>query len=292
MRSSRQRAPLSAFARGVHEFARPARLGIPRLGVEKRGASVRCHRERCRMKPEVEFVLEHAGWPALLVDAGARFCARIRRRSRRSAPSSRALPLLSAIWATENGNTADQFLAQWERAPSPSVSLKFRVRGGKHRRLIRSPSAPARPADRSCFCSNCCPNPRPSMTRRALSPGRQRRAQAEAGLRAATGAVGGAGFQQRAHQRPRPHVAPVEQGRAHPSLAPLAHGGGEIRGQGGGNRQRPGHVQPSGKGARAPPPDGNLNQVVQRCVELLPAVAPGGDPLETAAGAKTVRRPI
>lgn len=38
---------------------------------------------------------------------------------------------LSSIWAGEPGNSAGQFLAQWEQAPTPSAILKFQPRGGQ-----------------------------------------------------------------------------------------------------------------------------------------------------------------
>src|ERR1035437_70483 len=83
------------------------------------------------MKPEVVFALENAGWPALLVDAGSTIL-----RANQAAikmfgpPLEGASPLLSAIWSPENGTTAEQFLAHWERAPASTVSLGFRVKGG------------------------------------------------------------------------------------------------------------------------------------------------------------------
>jgi nitrogen-specific signal transduction histidine kinase len=39
-------------------------------------------------------------------------------------------PLLGAIWSIENGGTAEQFLAQWERLPSSPATLRFRVKSG------------------------------------------------------------------------------------------------------------------------------------------------------------------
>ena len=36
-----------------------------------------------------------------------------------------ASPQLAAIWSTENGNTAEQFLAAWERAPALPISQWF-----------------------------------------------------------------------------------------------------------------------------------------------------------------------
>ncbi len=83
------------------------------------------------MKPEVMFLLENANWPALLVDAGSTIL-----RANQAAVKlfgstlEGGSPLLSAVWAAENGITAEQFLAQWERSPTPAMALKFRVKGG------------------------------------------------------------------------------------------------------------------------------------------------------------------
>jgi signal transduction histidine kinase len=39
-------------------------------------------------------------------------------------------PSLSTIWCSENSGGAEQFLAQWERAPTASVAVKLRANGG------------------------------------------------------------------------------------------------------------------------------------------------------------------
>jgi two-component system cell cycle sensor histidine kinase/response regulator CckA len=83
------------------------------------------------MKPEVTFLLENANWPALLVDAASTIL-----RANQAAVKlfgltlEGASPLLSAIWAPENGINAELFLAQWERSPTPAMPLKFRIKGG------------------------------------------------------------------------------------------------------------------------------------------------------------------
>jgi signal transduction histidine kinase len=83
------------------------------------------------MKPEVTFLLENANWPALLVD-GASTILRANQAAVKLFGSTLegGTPLLSAIWAAENGITAEQFLAQWERSPTAAMALKFRVKGG------------------------------------------------------------------------------------------------------------------------------------------------------------------
>jgi two-component system, cell cycle sensor histidine kinase and response regulator CckA len=84
------------------------------------------------MKSEIAFGLEHAGWPALLVDGAGAIC--------RCNPTALKLfgaalegqsPHLSAIWSPGNGRTAEQFLSHWEHSRPPSVSLKFRAKEGR-----------------------------------------------------------------------------------------------------------------------------------------------------------------
>ncbi len=83
------------------------------------------------MKSEVAFVLENANWPALLVD-GASTILRANPAAVRTfgLTLEGASPLLSAVWSPENGVTAEQFLSQWERAPTATMPLKFMVKGG------------------------------------------------------------------------------------------------------------------------------------------------------------------
>jgi len=83
------------------------------------------------MKPEVIFGLESAPWPALLIDASG---VVMRANSAAATAFGGALsgdaPLLSAIWPTENGMTAVDFLRRWEQSPMPVVNLKFRAPNG------------------------------------------------------------------------------------------------------------------------------------------------------------------
>ena len=201
------------------------------------------------MKPEVVFVLENAGWPAVLVNAASTIL-----RANQAAvktfgsPLEGALPLLSAIWSPENGNTAEQFLAQWERAPSPSVSAKLRVKGGGTTTYAASVCSCTQDGQK-LFLLQLLPEPAPGGEPKfhvPRTPPIVHKQKLDCALQA--GALGGPGFQQRADQRARSHVAAVEQGRTQPSVAQVAHGGGEVGGQGGGNRQRSGRVQPAGKG--------------------------------------------
>jgi len=83
------------------------------------------------MKPDATFALENAGWPALLLDE-ASTVLRANGSAVRLLGSALegASAQLGAIWAAGNALPADQFLAHWERSPAPTVSLKFRIRGG------------------------------------------------------------------------------------------------------------------------------------------------------------------
>lgn len=83
------------------------------------------------MKHDITFALENAGWPALLVDGASIICRANSAAVRLFGPALEGdLPHLSAIWSPENTSSAEQFLAQWERAPAPTVTLKLRGKGG------------------------------------------------------------------------------------------------------------------------------------------------------------------
>jgi signal transduction histidine kinase len=82
------------------------------------------------MKLDEVFALENAGWPALLINSGGTIV-----RANQSAVKlfgaalEGGAALLSTIWSGENNTPAEQFLAQWERSPSSTASLRFRVKG-------------------------------------------------------------------------------------------------------------------------------------------------------------------
>jgi signal transduction histidine kinase len=83
------------------------------------------------MKSEAVFALENAGWPALLIDAGANICRANQAAVRMfGATLEGGAPQLSAIWSASNAASPDLFLAQWERSPAPLVPLKLRAKGG------------------------------------------------------------------------------------------------------------------------------------------------------------------
>jgi two-component system cell cycle sensor histidine kinase/response regulator CckA len=83
------------------------------------------------MKLDVVFALENAAWPALLVDgAGVVLRANDAAIKFFGSVAEGQSPLLSAVLVTDPGVTAEQFLAQWERAPSSLMTLQFRTKGG------------------------------------------------------------------------------------------------------------------------------------------------------------------
>jgi signal transduction histidine kinase len=83
------------------------------------------------VKPEVVFGLEGAAWPALLVDArGMLLRANSAAASAFGAAINSSSPNLSAIWPGENGVAPEQFLSRWELSPTPTANLKFRTANG------------------------------------------------------------------------------------------------------------------------------------------------------------------
>jgi len=83
------------------------------------------------MKSDVFLALENAGWPVLLVAAASTDCRPNQAAVRLfGSVLEGTSPNLSAIWSPENNCTVAQFLAQWERAPSATSQLKFRAKGG------------------------------------------------------------------------------------------------------------------------------------------------------------------
>jgi len=84
------------------------------------------------MKSEIVFGLESSAWPALLVDTnGVVLLANPSAVNVFGSALSGDAPLLSAVWPPENGMTAVDFLSHWEQSPTPVVNLKFRVPNGQ-----------------------------------------------------------------------------------------------------------------------------------------------------------------
>ena len=90
------------------------------------------------MKSEVALGLENAGWPVLLVNSSGAIL-----RANRAAVHAFGSTLegempLSAIWASENGPMAEQFILQWDNAPFPPGPLKFCMKDGAVRAFLTS----------------------------------------------------------------------------------------------------------------------------------------------------------
>jgi nitrogen-specific signal transduction histidine kinase len=90
------------------------------------------------MKAEVALGLENAGWPVLLVNSsGAILRANPEAVKAFGSTLEGEMPL-SAIWASENGPMAEQFILQWDNKPSPPGSLKFCMKDGAVRAFLTS----------------------------------------------------------------------------------------------------------------------------------------------------------
>lgn len=90
------------------------------------------------MKSEVAFGLENAGWPVLLVNSsGAILRANPEAVKSFGSTLEGEMPL-SAIWASENGPMAEQFILQWDNKPSPPGPLKFCMKDGAVRAFFTS----------------------------------------------------------------------------------------------------------------------------------------------------------
>ena len=91
------------------------------------------------MKSDVVFPLENAAWPALLVNAAGTIVRAngVAVKTFGSALEGEA-PLLSSIWAADNGTTAEHFLSRWERSPAALTTLKFLAKGGVTQTLAAS----------------------------------------------------------------------------------------------------------------------------------------------------------
>jgi two-component system, cell cycle sensor histidine kinase and response regulator CckA len=82
------------------------------------------------MKSEVAPGLENAGWPVLLVNSsGAILHANPAAVEAFGSTLEGEMPL-SAIWASENGPMAEQFILQWDNSPFPASQLKFCMKNG------------------------------------------------------------------------------------------------------------------------------------------------------------------
>jgi two-component system cell cycle sensor histidine kinase/response regulator CckA len=90
------------------------------------------------MKSEVAFALENAGWPVLLVNSSGAILRANPAAVKTFGPELEGEMPLSAIWASENGPMAEQFLLQWDSKPTDPAPLKFCVKGGGVRSFLTS----------------------------------------------------------------------------------------------------------------------------------------------------------
>jgi len=90
------------------------------------------------MKSEVAFGLENAAWPVLLVNSsGAILRANPEAVKAFGSTLEGEMPL-SAIWASENGHMAEQFVLQWDNQPAAPGPLKFCMKDGAVRAFFTS----------------------------------------------------------------------------------------------------------------------------------------------------------
>ena len=82
------------------------------------------------MNSEVALTLENAGWPVLLVNSSGAIVRANQAAIKIFGPTLEGEMPLSAIWTSENGYMAEQFLLKWDSKPSPPGPLKFCVDGG------------------------------------------------------------------------------------------------------------------------------------------------------------------
>jgi two-component system, cell cycle sensor histidine kinase and response regulator CckA len=84
------------------------------------------------MKPEIVFGLESAAWPALLVNSGCMILrANVAAVSTFGAPMASESPPLSAIWSPENNGTPEDFFKRWGSSAKVTLDLKLRVTTGE-----------------------------------------------------------------------------------------------------------------------------------------------------------------
>jgi signal transduction histidine kinase/CheY-like chemotaxis protein len=88
------------------------------------------------MKPDVVFGLENAAWPALLVNASGVIltCNATGRTLFGPAVEARGAEM-TGVWAAANGTQPAGFLAWWEKNRPPVFDLQFRLPGGLERKF-------------------------------------------------------------------------------------------------------------------------------------------------------------
>jgi two-component system, cell cycle sensor histidine kinase and response regulator CckA len=83
------------------------------------------------MKPETGFALEHANWPALLVDSTGTIWAASVGAKRIFGQAVVTRPTLSqSVWSRENEQTPEEFFASFEDLTDEPIELRFKGRDG------------------------------------------------------------------------------------------------------------------------------------------------------------------
>src|SRR5579871_2161941 len=121
------------------------------------------------MKSEVAFTLENAGWPVLLVNSSGAILRANPAAVQTFGPTLEGEMPLSAIWTSENGHMAEQFLLKWDSKPSPPGPLKFCVQGGGVRTFVTG-IYPVKEDQDKLFLMQLLPNPEPEEPKESAVP--------------------------------------------------------------------------------------------------------------------------
>jgi two-component system cell cycle sensor histidine kinase/response regulator CckA len=113
------------------------------------------------MNSEVDLTLENSGWPVLLVNSSGTIVHANQAAIQAFGPTLEGEMPLSAIWTSENGYMAEQFLLKWDSKPLPPGPLKFCVQGGAVRSFVTG-IYPIKEDQDKFFVLQLLPNPEPN----------------------------------------------------------------------------------------------------------------------------------